>query len=216
MVSQNARRSTPHLTMASWVAVGAIALLLGPVQPAQSQRPTCSRPNTPENQEFCVNEAFTAADAELNWVYNQVVRNLSETRRELLIDAQLDWIDHRDAACEFEVSERLGSIVPLLEIACQTRLTNVRTEELTAYRYNHYPNGHGGDFASLERQHRSIVNNLRGHRSTALLDASERAWQRYRDSACGFERTGGGNAAWYNCRVRLTQQRISDLNLSAR
>ncbi|TAN90593.1 MAG: DUF1311 domain-containing protein [Phormidium sp. SL48-SHIP] len=215
MVSQNARRSTPHLTMASWVAVGAIALLLGPVQPAQSQRPTCSRPDTPENMAFCVNEAFTAADAELNWMYNEVISNLSEPRRELLIDAQLDWINYRDAACEFEVSGRLGSIVPLLEITCQTRLTNVRTEELTAYQYNYYPN-HRQDLASLERQHRSIVNNFRAYRSTALLDASERTWQQYRDTVCRFERTGGGNAAWENCRIRLTQQRISDLNLSAR
>ncbi len=180
-------------------------------------RPDCSAPMTQAEINFCANEEFAEVDAELNCVYNRVIGNLSETRRELLIDAQLDWIDYRDAQCELAGSAVAGgALQPLYISTCKTTLTEVRTAELSAYGENRYPGSNASDLATVDRQHRDAFNTRCSRSNVRLVDASERAWQNYRNTACEFERSGGGNAAFENCRIRLTERRIQELNRSSR
>lgn len=202
------------LTSMIYLTLGFLAtLLIGPISPPLAQnRPNCSAPMTQADMNFCAGESFRGADAELNRVYNQFINNLSASRRERLIDAQLAWISYRDATCELEGnSVRGGSLQPLYITTCKTSLTQTRTQELVAYSQNRYPGGRASRLDEVEQQHRSALNTLRNRNGSSLLDASERAWQAYRTSACEFERSGGGNSAFNNCQIRLTEQRIQQL-----
>ncbi|MCT7973697.1 lysozyme inhibitor LprI family protein [Laspinema olomoucense] len=202
------------LTSLTYLTLGLLAtLIIGPILPSLAQnRPNCSSPMTQADMNSCAGQSFRVADAELNRVYNQFINNLSASRRERLIDAQLAWISYRDATCELEgESVRGGSLQPLYITTCKTGLTETRTQEFVAYSQNRYPAGSSSRFSEVEQQHRSALNTLRNRNASSLLDASENAWQAYRSSACEFERSGGGNAAFNNCQIRLTEQRIQQL-----
>lgn len=74
---------------------------------------------------------FELADAELNKVYKEVIKLLSEKEKQLLIKAQRDWIKFRDSHCEFEANEyEGGSIQPLIYYSCLTERTKNRIEDL--------------------------------------------------------------------------------------
>ena len=74
---------------------------------------------------------FELADAELNKVYKEVMKLLSEKEKQLLIKAQRDWIKFRDSHCEFEANEyEGGSIQPLIYSSCLTERTKDRIKDL--------------------------------------------------------------------------------------
>ena len=74
---------------------------------------------------------FKKADAELNKVYKELIKDLNEKERKLLITAQKNWLNFRDSHCKFEVIEyEGGSIQPLLYATCLTDCTHKRIEDL--------------------------------------------------------------------------------------
>ena len=74
---------------------------------------------------------FELVDAELNKVYKEVIKLLSEKENQLLIKAQRDWIKFRDSHCEFEANEyEGGSIQPLIYSSCLTERTKDRIKDL--------------------------------------------------------------------------------------
>jgi uncharacterized protein YecT (DUF1311 family) len=76
---------------------------------------------------------FEKADAELNKVYKQLIMVLNKEEKQLLIQAQKDWIKFRDSHCGFEAEEfEGGSMQPLIYSGCLTERTNNRIEDLKA------------------------------------------------------------------------------------
>lgn len=67
---------------------------------------------------------YQAVDNRLNQVYQQTLNRFS-SHREQLIDAQLAWINFRDANCDFE-----NNLVAEGRNICLIRMTENRTEEL--------------------------------------------------------------------------------------
>ncbi|WP_199249393.1 lysozyme inhibitor LprI family protein [[Phormidium] sp. ETS-05] len=67
---------------------------------------------------------YQAVDNRLNQVYQQTLNRFS-SHREQLIDAQLAWIDFRDANCAFESNRVSGG-----RNICLIRMTEIRTQEL--------------------------------------------------------------------------------------
>ncbi|KPQ32503.1 MAG: hypothetical protein HLUCCO16_20045 [Phormidium sp. OSCR] len=178
---------------------------------AQSN-PNCSSPQTQAEMNICARQSLERADSELNRVYSQVINNQSATHRELLIDAQLDWIDYRDATCELAGDGvRGGSLQPLYITTCHTTLTETRTAELAAYAENRYPRSTATRFSDVEPQYRSALSRRTRQSNSSLVAAADNAWQNYRNSVCEFEQRSWGSPALGNCQTRLTEQWIQQL-----
>ncbi|MGF1521452.1 MAG: lysozyme inhibitor LprI family protein [Leptolyngbyaceae cyanobacterium] len=64
---------------------------------------------------------FEAADDELNTVYQDLQSYLTPEEQELLTDAQLEWINYRDAHCAFEDEDTN---------ACLAQVTETRVKQL--------------------------------------------------------------------------------------
>lgn len=183
---------------------------------AQSN-PNCSSPQTQAEMSICARQSLEQADAELNRVYNQVINAQSATHRELLIDAQLDWIDYRDATCELAGDGvRGGSLQPLYITTCHTTLTETRTAELAAYAENRYPRSAATRLSDVEPRYRSALSRRRDRSNRSLVIAADNAWQDYRNSVCEFEQRLWGNPAFGNCQTRLTEQWIQQLQSGGR
>lgn len=65
--------------------------------------------------------SYEAADQELNNVYQSLQDSLNATEQEQLTDAQLAWLDYRDAHCAFESSDTN---------ACLAEVTESQVEQL--------------------------------------------------------------------------------------
>ncbi len=78
-------------------------------------------------------DSYKIVDAELNKVYNELLKTLSAKEKKLLITAQKSWIKFRDSHCTFEAEEfDGGSIQPLILITCKEECTKKRIEELNS------------------------------------------------------------------------------------
>lgn len=74
---------------------------------------------------------FEKADAELNAVYNKVLRQLSPKGVTALREAQRAWVTFRDKTAEaYGIGEEGGSNEGLMYIRCQEAITQNRTKEL--------------------------------------------------------------------------------------
>jgi uncharacterized protein YecT (DUF1311 family) len=91
----------------------------------------CRVPQTQSAMNQCAGLDYRRADEELNRIYRQLSRNLTNPRREQLTAVQLSWLQFRDDHCEF-VSSRYagGSIQPLILQDCLAQVTRSRTEQL--------------------------------------------------------------------------------------
>jgi uncharacterized protein YecT (DUF1311 family) len=65
--------------------------------------------------------SYQAADQQLNAVYQDLQGYLSPQEQELLTDAQLAWIDYRDAHCAFEGGD---------SNTCLAQVTDTRVQQL--------------------------------------------------------------------------------------
>ena len=79
----------------------------------------------------CARREYEAADAELNKVYGRLAAALDAEDKALLKASELAWIKYRDSTCEFESSQyKGGTMRPMIESFCLTRVTKARTAEL--------------------------------------------------------------------------------------
>ncbi len=79
----------------------------------------------------CARREYEAADAELNKVYNRLAGILDADEKALLKASELAWIKYRDSTCAFESSQyKGGTMRPMIESFCLTRVTKARTAEL--------------------------------------------------------------------------------------
>ncbi len=79
----------------------------------------------------CARREYEAADAELNKAYGRLAGILDAEEKALLKEAELAWIKYRDSNCTFESSQYAGGTMrPMIESFCLTRVTKARTAEL--------------------------------------------------------------------------------------
>jgi uncharacterized protein YecT (DUF1311 family) len=91
----------------------------------------CPGSNTQFELNRCAARARDRADAELNKVYRELMKDAGATERAKLRAAQLAWIKFRDAHCDYtSVGNKGGSIYPMVYSFCLAGVTNARVEQL--------------------------------------------------------------------------------------
>ena len=85
---------------------------------AQSE---CDKYKTSYDKTYCFAKLFLESDKELNTVYGELQKQLTDPVRKQLTGVQRDWIKHRDAKCE-----SAGSI----DVDCNYRVNRDRAEYL--------------------------------------------------------------------------------------
>ncbi len=94
----------------------------------------CDDPQDTSSVSYCTFLAYEREDARLNKVYQAIQSGPSDPVKESLVDAQLAWIDFRDAHCLSEVQEAYGATgYNAYYAACQARITQQRTSRLSGY-----------------------------------------------------------------------------------
>lgn len=97
----------------------------------QRQIQPCEERGSQAEASGCAHREFQAADAELNKVYGRLAGILDPEQKALLKGAELAWIKYRDTTCTFESSQYAGGTMrPMIESFCLTRVTKARTAEL--------------------------------------------------------------------------------------
>jgi uncharacterized protein YecT (DUF1311 family) len=85
----------------------------------------------------CARAKYKQADAEMNRVYEQLMSELAgddDKARQKLRQAQLLWLQYRDANCESEASiYEGGSIRPAIYSLCLASVTQERTKRMRAF-----------------------------------------------------------------------------------
>lgn len=82
----------------------------------------------------CARLSYEKDDKKLNQAYQKLRPKLQESRREKLKQAQLRWIEFRDAHCDFERSEvEGGTMAPTIYYGCLAQTTEARTKQLNEY-----------------------------------------------------------------------------------
>jgi uncharacterized protein YecT (DUF1311 family) len=91
----------------------------------------CRNAVTTADMSRCFDQAFKAADRELNGVYAEVRAVLAEKDRQNLQDAQRAWLKYRDATCAAEYALYGGGTggTPA-RLACLEAQTRQRTSDL--------------------------------------------------------------------------------------
>ena len=91
----------------------------------------CPGANTQFDLNQCAARARDKADAELNKVYRELLKDTGAAERAKLRAAQLAWIKFRDAHCDYEsVGNKGGSIYPMVFSFCLAKVTAGRVEQL--------------------------------------------------------------------------------------
>lgn len=120
----------------------ALALLVA--GPAAAQQVDCTNPMVQVEMNYCAEQAWMRADAELNDAWSMardyakgLDGDLPAAERgifQALLDGQRAWIVYRDKTCEAEGGPmRGGSAEPLLIYGCRERLTWERVEGLNGF-----------------------------------------------------------------------------------
>lgn len=95
----------------------------------------CDDPQGTPAMNYCTALGYEREDDRLNQVYQTIQGGPNTAAKESLTDAQLAWIDFRNAHCLSEVHEASGGTgYNAYYAACQARLTQQRTTTLMGYR----------------------------------------------------------------------------------
>jgi uncharacterized protein YecT (DUF1311 family) len=90
----------------------------------------CDEARTQVEMNECADREYKKADAELNRVYQQLMR-ASGGKDAKLKAAQLAWIKFRDAQCDYEAAfNEGGSMQPMTYSFCLADVTGARTKQL--------------------------------------------------------------------------------------
>jgi uncharacterized protein YecT (DUF1311 family) len=91
----------------------------------------CASPSTQGELNRCAYEAFLAANDRQAAALENLAARLSVPQRRQLREAQKAWMRWRTAQCEFESAASAGgSVRPMLQWQCATRITRERTEDV--------------------------------------------------------------------------------------
>ncbi|HLL77119.1 MAG TPA: lysozyme inhibitor LprI family protein [Pyrinomonadaceae bacterium] len=107
-------------------ACAAVAAAQGAAARGEQEDP-CPGARTQQELNQCASRAFQKADAELNRLYQQLLKDAGAAERAKLRAAQLAWIKFRDAHCEYEAfGNQGGSIYPMVYSFCLAEVTRGR------------------------------------------------------------------------------------------
>ena len=125
--------------MKKFLCAGALCVLLlacagvGVAQGAATQderEDPCPGERTQAELNQCASRAFQRADAELNKLYQQLMKDAGAGERAKLRAAQLAWLKFRDAHCEYEAFGNTGgSIYPMVYGFCLAEVTKERAKQ---------------------------------------------------------------------------------------
>lgn len=167
----------------------------------------CESPETQLEMNQCAKAWYSQEDAKLNQVYNQVKSGLSSSRQAQLTDAELAWIDFRDANCEFEANQyEGGSIQPTIYYGCLAQVTANRTAELQDAATASL--SYAAADQRLNQVYQDFKDSLAASGKSSLTTA-QLAWLDYRDANCAYE------ANTQNCLARVTLERTNQLEEQA-
>lgn len=97
----------------------------------------CVGTETQADANACARHKYTQADAEMTRVYERLMSELSgdnDKDQQKLRQAQLLWLQYRDANCESEASiYEGGSIRPAVYSMCLASMTQERTRRIKAF-----------------------------------------------------------------------------------
>ncbi|EJM63002.1 lysozyme inhibitor LprI family protein [Pseudomonas sp. GM48] len=96
----------------------------------------CDNASDQATMNQCAAQQNTAADKELNALYQQITSRLKSNpdSKKQLVSAQRAWVAFRDAECKFSASGvTAGSVYPLIYSNCTTELTKARTQTFKNY-----------------------------------------------------------------------------------
>jgi len=121
----------------------ALLALTALAAPVLAQDVDCANTSVQMEMNFCAEQDWQAADAELNQVYKSVMADMKSMDQtlppelqgaaETLRDAQRAWITFRDTNCRLAgYPMRGGSSEPLLIYGCLRQMTLDRSAELQA------------------------------------------------------------------------------------
>jgi len=90
----------------------------------------CDEARTQMDMNVCADQQYRKADAELNRVYQELMRSSGGTDAKLKA-AQLAWIKFRDAECDYKAAfNEGGSMQPMTYSFCLADVTAARTRQL--------------------------------------------------------------------------------------
>ncbi len=102
-----------------------------------AEKSPCEGNGTQAEANACARFQYTQADVEMNRVYEQLMSELAgddDKNQQKLRQAQLLWLQYRDANCESEASiYEGGSIRPAIYNHCLASVTRERTGRLRAF-----------------------------------------------------------------------------------
>jgi uncharacterized protein YecT (DUF1311 family) len=97
---------------------------------AEEQEDPCPGSQTQAELNQCASQAFQKADAELNKLYRQLMKDAGTGEKAKLRAAQLAWLKFRDAHCEYEAFGNTGgSIYPMVYGFCLEEVTRERVKQ---------------------------------------------------------------------------------------
>ncbi|GEM_PF-5703945 len=104
-----------------------------PLQIQKSDTRNCMDSDTQAGLSQCAIEDADAADAELNSVYNQVIKIRGDAKPQI-VSAQKAWLSYRDKECLAQAADwQGGSGYPMIYNSCLADLTKERTKILHTY-----------------------------------------------------------------------------------
>ncbi len=90
----------------------------------------CPGARTQQDLNRCASRAFQRADAELNELYQQLMKDAGAAEKAKLRAAQVAWLKFRDAHCEYEAFGNTGgSIYPMVYSFCLAEVTGERSKQ---------------------------------------------------------------------------------------
>lgn len=117
--------------MRNFLLACALLFLLAPTAQPQGGKNPCENAGSQFEATECSAREYKKADAELNRVYQQVLKQEDKDGQARLKTAQLAWLKFRDTECEYESGEYIGGTIrPMVENFCLTSVTNDRTNQL--------------------------------------------------------------------------------------
>ncbi|MFL6212093.1 MAG: lysozyme inhibitor LprI family protein [Pyrinomonadaceae bacterium] len=117
--------------MRKFLCAGALLCLLAPTVVPQGGKHPCEQAGTQYEATECAGREYKQADAELNKVYQQVLKQEDKDGQARLRAAQLSWLKFRDTECEYEAGDYIGGTMrPMVAAFCLAAVTNERTKQL--------------------------------------------------------------------------------------
>lgn len=122
---------TRHIILCALLAPLLLTAAAGAKTQKERQIQPCEERGSQAEASGCAHREFQAADAELNKAYNRLAGILDAGEKALLKTSELAWLKYRDSNCTFESSQYAGGTMrPMVESFCLTRVTRARTAEL--------------------------------------------------------------------------------------